>query len=1023
MTGALDFSLDEVGVPFANDLAEPVAIIGMAGRFPMAETLEEYWDNLVEGRDCHRRFPPSRARGMDLKEAELCEAGYLSEIAEFDHSFFDISRREASLMDPNQRIFLEEAHHALEDAGLVNTIRGTRAGAWIGFSKDLTIDFARHVQTRYPELAGELSVAGNMGSVIASRIAYSLDLRGPAVSLDTACSSGLYAMLSAVRALQRGEVPVALVGSVKVNVEPIHRGLDDEIGIRSSDHRTKTFDRRADGISSGEGACALVLKRLSDALADGDRIRAVIKGIAANQDGKTVGITAPNPQAQTELLLNCWETSGADLRNLVHIEAHGTGTRLGDPVEVSAITTALANLESGPTSVGLGSVKPNIGHLDHLAPLASVAKSVLMLEHGMLVPTISFEEPNTKLEFVDSPLYVNDLLRPMPGIPGTPLVAVSAFGLAGTNVHVLLEAPPTPQNVGAPDEGDKHAVVLSARTEPALRRRVVDLVAWYERHPSISVPELAAAARAQSGDHGHRLACVATNRHDLMESLESWLGGGDPSSVLVGAPQRPTPPLNASVGAAAAEAEAFAGGALLPTGHQPRLVSLPGYPFAPVMCWPDDLRQAASIPTPTTTLLTEAESIHRLQLTPRTCWALLEHKVGTQYVLPGTALIDVIVRLLRQRGMAGPLELSDIFFLRPLSLGIDDRADLWIILRRRGQDEEFEIVHAAEGQAKTLVTGRASGVTGDPEIITVPLRGELTELPDDRQRHVEVHIGRHWTDIGRWIGQFSEGTFFARFDVPKTDRAEAQESECYPPLVDRAFNALNAHFGQGTYLPFSIARLIINRTPDLSSMARLTQLDAEPEGMTFDVALMNLHGEVSMHAFGYRVRQIEHTSRPRSATRHEPYWARIDSVTGADRIGSLALLGADDDTAPYADAARALGITSVIVGSDSADIAELIEPGGTLIDVRRSEVPPRKLGWRRRRGDHAMHRHRPGDEGCCRQGYSSRSRGQEAQRSGPRLGTEQVGQRGVCRTAIAQHRLRRHRPRGRVARSSRCRAT
>ena len=268
----------------------------------MATDLTEFWENLAVGRDCHRPFPATRGAGSARFGDSSRAAGYLTDIAAFDHAFFDISRREACLIDPNQRLFLEEAYHAIEDAGLATSIRGSDTGVWVGHSRDLTVDYATHIRTHYPQLATELSVAGNMGSVIASRISYFLDLHGPSVSIDTACSSGLMAVAEAVRALQRREVRTALAGSVKVNIEPIGRGLDDEIGIRAADDRTKTFDRSADGISSGEGACVLVLKLLSDAQLDGDRIRAVILSVGSNQDGRTVGITAPNPQAQTELL-------------------------------------------------------------------------------------------------------------------------------------------------------------------------------------------------------------------------------------------------------------------------------------------------------------------------------------------------------------------------------------------------------------------------------------------------------------------------------------------------------------------------------------------------------------------------------------------------------------------------------------------------------------------------------------------------------------------------------------------------
>lgn len=936
MTGLLDLSSVEAQLLPDDDQPEPVAIIGLAGRFPMATDLTEFWENLAVGRDCHRPFPATRGAGSARFGDSSRAAGYLTDIAAFDHAFFDISRREACLIDPNQRLFLEEAYHAIEDAGLATSIRGSDTGVWVGHSRDLTVDYATHIRTHYPQLATELSVAGNMGSVIASRISYFLDLHGPSVSIDTACSSGLMAVAEAVRALQRREVRTALAGSVKVNIEPIGRGLDDEIGIRAADDRTKTFDRSADGISSGEGACVLVLKLLSDAQLDGDRIRAVILSVGSNQDGRTVGITAPNPQAQTELLANCWAAAEVEGANLVHLEAHGTGTRLGDPIEVSAMREALSQITDQRASVALGSVKPNIGHLDHLAPLASVAKSVLLLQHEQLPPTISLVEPNPRLDLIDSALYINDRLRPLPATPGVPLAGVSAFGLAGTNVHLVLAAPPAP-SPGPAAHGAEQVFMLSARSAAALRARVSRSLDWLAG-PAVGhdVASICAATRRTAGEFAHRLACVAGDGDELVRQLSGWLAGEEDSPTLAGelpAGAKPTP--SPGRGASALQwAAAYVAGSRLPAaGPGCGSLTAPGYAFEPIRCWPDSLLDRPILPTPEQVMASEHETIFRLRLDVTTSWLLAEHRVADSHVLPGMAFVELIIQLARRIGLQGPLELSEVFFLRPLALAGDESAELGVVLRHRAADHEFEILLAEDDGWQSLVTGRVRATNPDqPNRIEIPDWSELSALPDAAQRRIEVRIGRHWTGIERNVARLDAGCHFARLEVPTEYQGQAAESECYPPLLDRAFNALNAHLGEGTYLPFSIARMQLLRRPGPSSVARLRSRDADPGALAFDIALTDPTGAVVVHAEDFQVRRVDRQVSILPDHIHEPYWRTMEQAI-AGPVTRVVVVGAPEVTAPLRLALAGLGVNYLDAPS-LATAAGILEPGDLVLDTR-----------------------------------------------------------------------------------------
>ncbi|GAB6988522.1 type I polyketide synthase [Paenibacillus pini] len=431
-----------------------IAVIGISGMFAGAEDVNQYWELLSSGTDCNREFPIERRadveeymeflrnHGFSQEGLEYSIGGFMPEIDKFDPSFFHLSPREAALMEPKQKMMLQTMWSAVEDAGYGgDQINGSRTGVFLGDSNDFYDGYRQHLLLQNVDDYGH-SVTSNIHSVMASRIAYLLDLKGPAIMIDTACSSALVAIHMACQSIRNQECDMALAGGINILLTPYRGEKRWEIGIQAADGRAKTFDDRSDGTGSGEGAGAVLLKPLYRALQDNDTIYAVIKGSAMNQDGTSAGLTTPNAAAQEQLIIQAWQDADVDPETISYIEAHGTGTKLGDPIEISGITRAFSKFTTKKQFCAVGSVKPNIGHLDNCAGIAGFIKCLMALKHKELPPSIQFETPNRKISFVDSPVYVNDTLQPWISGGGPRRCGISAFGLSGTNCHLVLEEAP-----------------------------------------------------------------------------------------------------------------------------------------------------------------------------------------------------------------------------------------------------------------------------------------------------------------------------------------------------------------------------------------------------------------------------------------------------------------------------------------------------------------------------------------------------------------------------------------------------
>ncbi|MFC5216471.1 amino acid adenylation domain-containing protein [Streptomyces coerulescens] len=494
----------------------PLAVLGMACRFPGAETPEEFWELLVAGRDTVTAVPDDRwANGQGSTPG--FHGSFLREPAEFDAAFFGMDDEEARATDPQARIFLELAHEALERAGYAGARRtGRKVGVFaaVGDSgyREILAATADGDLTAHP---GALN--GNLPNLIAARLSQALDLDGPALAVDTACSSALVALHLARRSLQSGECDVAVVGGVQLALTPTGHRLLARAGALSPTGGSRPFGATADGIVPGEGGAALVLVRLDDARRDGDPVLALVRGTAVNNDGRSLSLLAPNPRTQREVITQAYDECGVDPDAVTYVEAHGTGTPVGDPVEAQSLGHAFPPRTDGPPRL-LGSVKANLGHLLNAAGMPSLVKTVLALQHRRIPPTPHPAPTASYLQRV-APGFRLATEQQEWQAPGPLVAGVNAFGFGGTNAHAVLEEAPARTTAPGPDSDGPHLLTLSAHSADALRAATADLAAHVRRHPALRESDVCATVNTARDDSPHRLAVVADG--DLADRLHA----------------------------------------------------------------------------------------------------------------------------------------------------------------------------------------------------------------------------------------------------------------------------------------------------------------------------------------------------------------------------------------------------------------------------------------------------------------------------------------------------------------------
>ena len=575
-----------------NSNENDIAIVGIACRLPGAATAEEFWENLVSGKvsidrdwtDCSPENPRT-----------VYARGRIPDFDKFDAAFFNVTPSEASLIDPQQRVFLECAWHALEDAGVRRQGAGQKVGVYAGGS--LSSYLVNEIIPRPDVRENYLSYLGNQPDLLALRVAFKLNLQGPAVTVQTACSTSLVAVHLACQSLLLGECDIAIAGGVSIKTDGEKGYIYERNGILSPDGSCRPFDARANGTVFSDGAAVVVLKRLDAAIANNDRIYSVVKGSSINNDGASkVSFTAPSAEGQASVIKDAHNLAEVAPRDISYIEAHGTGTALGDPVEISGLQEVFE--AQGDTPLAIGSVKANIGHLDAAAGVAGLIKTCLMLKHRHIPPQPGFERLNPEISFAKGTFYVPDAPSSWGSPTGVLRAGVSSFGVGGTNAHVVLESPPAAplENYTTVSQGSTiHILPLSAKSKNALVKSVIRLRNFLRSNQDCEMEDIAYSLQRRCSDFPFRTAFLVGDGESLFKLLDEWTEGQLDGVSCLGKSLAPSQ---------LAHIEAWCQSDSMAWDNRwnidgGKMISLPSYPFEKVKHWiSDSLPKSQPSPEP-----------------------------------------------------------------------------------------------------------------------------------------------------------------------------------------------------------------------------------------------------------------------------------------------------------------------------------------------------------------------------------------------------------------------------------------
>ncbi|MGW1784018.1 SDR family NAD(P)-dependent oxidoreductase [Streptomyces sp. NPDC002143] len=910
----------------------PIAVVGMSGRFAGSESLDELWHHLAEGHDLTSEATRWHLSPVDSAGNPRCtRGGFLDRIDEFDSLFFNISGVEAAVMDPQQRLLLEESWKALEDAGYAGSAINERdCGVYVGCWEG---DYRALVDEDAPAQA----FWGNLASIVPGRIAYFLDLKGPAIAVDTSCSSSLVALDLACKDLWSGETDMALAGGVYLQTTPRLFDLAGRANMLSPTGSCRAFDHRADGFVPGEGVGVLVLKRLEDALADGDHVHGVIRASGTNHDGATNGITAPSSVSQERLLSEVYDRFGVDVETIQLVEAHGTGTKLGDPIEFQALTRAFRKDTDKTGYCALGSVKTNLGHTQYAAGVAGIFKVLLGMKHERIPASLHFRKPNEAVRLDGSPFYLSTRTHPWPAPANGPRRGVvSSFGASGTNAHVVLEEPPA-QAASRPP-APAHLVVLSARSREQLTQQVARLAAHCRQETTLDCGDIAWTLTVGRAHFTHRFACVVRDREDLVQVLEHGLGG---PRALTGE-AKAIPAASAAPTDLTAVAELFVRGAeldfarLLPAkSHGLRRVSLPTYPFARESHWATRTPPVAPAARTPATALAAPASGAKAPVTPARSFLtdlvpvpgdpgvlrgtvrltgeeslLRDHLVRGERVLPGVVHLE-LAREAAARALgadpATPLRMRNITWVRPLT--VDGPLDVEVVVRPDGEGVAFRIGSAAP-DAGSYSEGRVLRSTVSPPapVDLTALRAICpTRVPGTRIAEALVAAGITHGPSLRAIDEayVGDGTVVARLRAPS---GEPFPYVLHPALTDSAIQASTALTLDGSgpsfdevMVPFALDTLELFGRCEETMWAVVRVADPERAAgalSRLDIDIVDEEGAVRVRMTGYTARAVPESGTSLYTPTWEPVPAGELAEVRASRPDRVLVVGASGERFP-----------------------------------------------------------------------------------------------------------------------------
>ncbi|MCR8993891.1 SDR family NAD(P)-dependent oxidoreductase [Brevibacillus laterosporus] len=903
---------------------EGIAVIGMSGQFPKSKDINEFWNNLAQGKDCVTEIPPERWSIEEYYDPDVnspgktyCKwMGALDDVDKFDPLFFHISPVEAEYMDPQQRLFLENSWKCIEDAGLSPVaLSGSRCGVFVGCG---TTDYGR---SQGQQEMNAQSLMGASVSILSSRISYLLNLKGPCLAIDTACSSSLVAIAEACNSLALGNCDLALAGGVSVMTGPSMHIMTSKAGMLSKDGRCFTFDNRANGFVPGEGVGVVLVKRLSDAIRDNDPIYGVIRGWGINQDGKTNGITAPSVNSQVKLEKEVYERYGIHPENISLIEAHGTGTKLGDPIEMEALTEAFRAYTNKQHYCAVGSVKSNIGHLMAASGVSGVIKVLLALQHRMLPPTIHFESLNEHISLERSPFYMNTKLQPWSTPNDIPrLACVSSFGFSGTNAHLVIEeyVAKTPRpNVSVTANKDKLLLFpWSAKNGEQLHEQVKLMKSFVERSENISLEDVAYTLQVGRAPMDFRLAIVANSKATLITAMEAFLNGRTSASISKGQVMKGKEGL--TIFEEDEEAAALLTGWLqkgklkkiadvwvkgltidwdqLNRKAGRRRIHLPTYPFARESYWLHEKKQEKEFPSQAVIhpLLQQNTSQFAEQRFSSTFtgeeFFLKDHVVSGQKVLPGVAYLEMVREAVEQSigdvvqsvtqisfadvVWANPIRVGDVPFKVHVSLVPEENNTIKYFVFSNPVTELDRVIH---GQGKVILHPYKEGSAMN--ITKLQAECSLQTLSSkqcyDSFDQLGIRYGSSFRGVEKiYMGQ---GKLLAKLCQPSSVTKGVHPFVLHPSLMDSALqatigfalrreeeDAIRKGTDMRTYLPFALQSLEIygECTSNMWAFIRKSDQDVTDDSLQkYDVDLYDEEGNSKVKISGFTTKAVGSSSK------------------------------------------------------------------------------------------------------------------------------------------------------------------
>lgn len=888
-----------------------IAVIGIGCRFQDADNPMEYWTNLQKGSNLIGKFPESRRTDVNKlfdmsRQEEIYSNGtYLKEIDKFDAGYFHLSAAEASYMDPVQRIMLETAYSAFEDAGYGwDRIYGTNTGVYIGNDHTGGQSYMEH----FVQEADSLVLTGSYTGILSSRISYILNLTGPSIVTDTACSSGLTAVHTACSAILENDCHMALAGGINIKVLPVEDGSLKV--VESSNNAVKTFDKHANGTVWGEGAGAVLLKEYDQAVKDNDYIYGVILASVLNNDGASNGITAPNAEAQEKAISRAWDMAGINPETITYIETHGTGTVLGDPIEIKAIAKAFRRTTDKRQFCGVGSVKTNMGHLVGCSGIASLIKVLLALKHKKLPASINFEDPNPYISFTDSPVYVNDKLRNWVS-EGPRRAGVSCFGFSGTNSHILLE-----EYIKEPQPGHSQAqpylFPISAKSEESLRQTTDALSDWLIDNEEVDLSLISSTLAKGRGHYEYRLAIIASdskelknklsmaklndyketehifiNKHKIVGENKEEKGKGELTAFDISQMSKKAEIcINNLVndaengnGQMKELAKLYTDGAHIDWNclYEKEMckVNIPGYRFKRERHWIDPVIKRKGRKNENTigsSLLLEeclAESleqnIYQTEFQVDKHWVLSEHRIKNNSILPGTAYIEMALQAAKRYYGSNGIVLKDFLLLSPMVVAEGKTSVVQTILKKDGDFTSIIIAGREQGENAQQWTRyavckveKAEGSGGILDISSLCRRcsDEIVRLDYDSSTEV-YYMGARWNNM--YEAHIGKDKLLLELILPDRFKNELEDYITYPSLLDNAVNIAIRKIGEGIYLPFAYGKLTIYNTMPgqfYSYLRTVKEVRKNDEAVSFQIILADKDGNIFAEIEDYTIKKM-----------------------------------------------------------------------------------------------------------------------------------------------------------------------